>query len=210
MTLGKGHSYESLESIKEELNPKMVDIMPVDCTNRDTVPYLSTTQALHLKEAVYEDEKIVVEDSVLEVAGQEPTILRQLVFRANPMLPQARIPLIYRSSKSSDLTPSMQTVSALKPKKRQKVVAFDRDALALEHHQAMLAGICLVAETLSAKVKGGRQLSILVCGTGAGTFTTFIRHHFAKSLLKLVTVEQNEEVLKAAADHFGFRPDEDP
>ena len=41
--------------------------MPLDCTNSTKVPYFSTSKTLHLKEYVYQDEKIIVEDSVLEV-----------------------------------------------------------------------------------------------------------------------------------------------
>lgn len=100
-------------------------------------------------------------------------------------------------------------MSVLKPKKKQKVVTFDRDSLAFHNHQAMLSGICLVADQLSAKIKGGNKLSILVLGTGVGIFTTFLRNHFAANLLKLVTVEPNELMLKLAQDHFGFTTEDD-
>ena len=55
----------------------------------------------------------------------------------------------------------MITQSALMPKKKQKVITFDREALLEERHQAMLAGICLVADQLTAKVKSSGKISIL-------------------------------------------------
>ena len=33
VTLSKGHSYEGLEQVKDELNPKIIDIIPEGCTN---------------------------------------------------------------------------------------------------------------------------------------------------------------------------------
>ena len=86
--------------------------------------------------------------------------------------------MIYRNSKSSELKPSMITQSALMPKKKQKVVTFDREVLPEERHQAMLAGICLVADQLTAKVKSGGKISILNLCNNGGVFTTFIRTYF--------------------------------
>ena len=72
----------------------------------------------------------------------------------------------------------MITQSALMPKKKQKVVSFDREALTEEKHHAMLAGICLVADQLTAKVKSGSKIKILNLCNSVGIFSTFIRAHF--------------------------------
>ena len=74
VTLGKGQSFESLDQIKDELNPKIVDIIPSDCTNRNQVPYFSTSTTLHQKETVHENKTLRVEDCVVE--GETPKIVR--------------------------------------------------------------------------------------------------------------------------------------
>jgi len=45
--LGRGHQYESLDKIKEELNPGVMSLMPADCANADNIPYLSTSHVIH-------------------------------------------------------------------------------------------------------------------------------------------------------------------
>ena len=48
-------------------------------------------------------------------------------------------------------------------------------------------------------------MRVLVCGTGAGVFTMFVRQHF--DLEQLVTVDVNPDMLRVAHDHFGFHED---
>ena len=71
----------------------------------------------------------------------------------------------------------------LMPSKPKREVIFDRNALRFEVYQAMLAGISL------SNVSHRSKLSVLLCGTGAGVFTMFLRHHFGQSLARLVTVD---------------------
>ena len=119
--------------------------------------------------------------------------------------------MIYRNSKSSELTPQMKTTSVLKPKKKQKEVIFDRDSLTCEYHHAMLSGLALVCEKLCAKIKAepAKKLNILVLGTGTGILSMFLRTHFAALLEKLTTVEIDAGVLLVARDHFGFKVEDD-
>jgi hypothetical protein len=53
--LGKNHKYESLDLIKTELNPKILDLAPSDCSNISAIPYMSTNKTLHVRDYVYED-----------------------------------------------------------------------------------------------------------------------------------------------------------
>jgi hypothetical protein len=64
--LGKGHKYESLDLIKEELNSQIIALIPENCQNADSIPYMSTGKTIHLRETVFEDEQIIVEDYVHE------------------------------------------------------------------------------------------------------------------------------------------------
>ena len=136
-----------------------------------------------------------------------------MIFTSKPKQIQSEVPLIYRNSKSAELTQAMKTSSVLKPKKKQKEVIFDRDTLTCEYHHAMLAGLALVCEKLAAKVKAseeGKKLNILVLGTGTGILTMFLRQHFAPCLEKITTVEIDAGVLLVARDHFGLKVEDDP
>ena len=83
--LGKGHQYENLDKIKEELNPGIVSLMPNDCSNADNIPYLSTSRILHLREVVFESPSIIIEDFVQQKEeGEEPLVLRQMIFPNKP------------------------------------------------------------------------------------------------------------------------------
>ena len=55
VVLGRGHTYESLDKIKEELNPGIVSMIPEECTNAQSIPYLSSSRVIHLRELVFEN-----------------------------------------------------------------------------------------------------------------------------------------------------------
>jgi hypothetical protein len=97
-----------------------------------------------------------------------------MVFKSKPSMIQSEIPLIYRNDKSKDLASWMLTQSELKPPKKKKVVTFDRETLSCEYQYGMLAGLCL-AEPFLEKVKADSKLRILVCGTGTGVLTMYVR-----------------------------------
>jgi len=77
-------------------------------------------------------------------------VLRQLIFPDLPTQIQSEIPLMYRNSKNAEIPAHIMTQSALMPKKKQKEVIFDRDTLTYECHQAMISGLCLIADKLCA------------------------------------------------------------
>ena len=69
----------------------------------------------------------------------------------------------------------------------------------------MLSGLSLIQSQLEEKAKAGEKLRVLICGTGAGVFTMFVRQHF--DLEQLVTVDVNPDMLRVAHYHFGFHED---
>ena len=78
--LGKTHKYESLDQIKEELNSKILDLTPPDCTNRHSIPYLSTNKTLHVRDYVYEDSEMWVQDFQETGEDGQSQFLRQVFF----------------------------------------------------------------------------------------------------------------------------------
>ena len=69
----------------------------------------------------------------------------------------------------------MKTKSSICPKKKQRELIFDRDVLTCEYHCAMLSGLSLIADSLIAKAAKQEKLDVLICGTGAGVLSMFIR-----------------------------------
>jgi hypothetical protein len=58
-----------------------MDICPLDCSNRDKIPYLSTNTQLHVRETVHEDDQFVIEDYIDSLPNDEEFIvLRQVMF----------------------------------------------------------------------------------------------------------------------------------
>jgi len=51
-----------------------------------------------------------------------------------------------------------------------------------------------------------KKLKVLVCGTGVGVFTMFLRHQLPNCLEKIVTIDVNEEFVRLGEKLFGFNP----
>lgn len=62
VVLGKGHKYKDLQQIQDELAPKIMDLCPKDCVNKEKIPYLTSNSKLHVREMLYEDLTVLVED----------------------------------------------------------------------------------------------------------------------------------------------------
>ena len=117
--LGRGHTYESLDQIKEELNPGIISLMPEDCSNAQNIPYMSTSHIIHQREVVFENAKLIIEDyKQQDDANGEAQVLRQMIFPDKPTQIQSEVPLVYRNAKNSELQAHMKTQSALMPKKK--------------------------------------------------------------------------------------------
>ena len=67
-----------MDKIKEELNPGIISLMPSDCSNAGNIPYLSSSRIIHLREVVFENAQIIIEDFVQAGAdeSEEPQVLR--------------------------------------------------------------------------------------------------------------------------------------
>lgn len=89
----------------------------------------------------------------------------------------------------------------LLPARKQREIIFDRNTLTFEVYHAMLAA-------LSLSDFSQRKLKVLVCGTGAGVFTMFLKHQMGEWLSSLVTVDTNKDFVELGRKHFGFHDSE--
>jgi hypothetical protein len=99
-----------------------MSICPKDCSNRTQIPYLSTNTKIHVRETVYEDSEIIIEDYAEDQEGGETVVLRQVIFPENPKVVQSEIPLIYKNTKSSKkaVSEEMKAESILCPPKKDR------------------------------------------------------------------------------------------
>lgn len=180
-----------------------MDLCPSDCANREKIPFLSTNTQLHVREIVYEDSKLYIEDYIESAAdAEELIVLRQVFFAENPTVVQSEVPLVYRNLKTSKAvtTEEMKATSVLCPIKAKRQVIFDRNRLTFEVYAAFLAAIGLQDFT-------NRKLNILVCGTGAGVFTMFLKAQMGKWIETLASVDNNEHFVQLGKQYFGFHED---
>ena len=113
--LGKGHRYESLETIKSDLNPFIVKVTPQACQNADQIQYLSTSTTFSQSCTVFENDRITVEDF-----SEGDDVRRQLIFNSKPTQIQSELPLAYRNPKAKTFNMVDKTESDLMPKKKAK------------------------------------------------------------------------------------------
>ena len=60
--LGRGHEYANIDQVKQELNAGVTSLTPADCTNVGNIPYISTSNNIHQREVVLENNKVIIED----------------------------------------------------------------------------------------------------------------------------------------------------
>jgi len=86
VVLGRAHKYKDLQQVQDELSAMILDLCPSSCVNKENIPFLTSRNNLHVRELVYEDLEVVVED-VIDVSrkgeNDEPLTSRQLKFYDN-------------------------------------------------------------------------------------------------------------------------------
>lgn len=64
VVLGRKHKFVDLQQVQDELSPMVLDLCPKNCMNKTNIPYLTTRNRLHVREVVYQDMEVIVEDVV--------------------------------------------------------------------------------------------------------------------------------------------------
>lgn len=204
ITLNHGHKFDSIETVKTELSPKVVELAPQNCSNYKEIPFLTIGQDIGQRQEVYRsaDGSIFVED--LKDGGESNEYYRQVIFSSKPEQIQSEVILAYRNSKKEGGLPEhVKATSPIAPKKKQRVLVYNHDLLCCEYQYAMLAG-----PALSLKIAEKTGLRVLVLGTGAGLLPMFLRGQLGDKLAEIITVDINSEVLKIAKEYCGFLEDD--
>jgi len=82
--LNHGHKFDSIDTVKNELSPKVVDLAPQNCSNYKEIPFLTIGKDIGELQVVYRspDDTIFVED--LKDGSENSEYYRQVIFSSKP------------------------------------------------------------------------------------------------------------------------------
>jgi len=199
VTLNHKHNFGTMEEIQQELNPKVMTLVPKDCVNVDKIPYLRIGENIGKRETIYNDKGILIED----VEDFDGAIIRRLFFESKieEIQSEANLKLVPKSS--PEATPDVLTKSLLFPEdsKKPEVVILNHTVLCSDYARAIVSGLSAIVNVITNKP----EFKITILGTGAGVLPMFFKHNFKNSVVQ--TVDIDSEMLKLGELYYGFRPD---
>jgi hypothetical protein len=116
ITLNHGHKFDSIETVKSELSPKVVELAPQQCTNYKEIPFLTIGKDIGERNQVFksDDGTIFVED----LKDNEGNIYRQVIFSNKPEQIQSEILLVYRDPSKKAISENLKVQSTIATKKK--------------------------------------------------------------------------------------------
>ncbi|XP_072176738.1 eEF1A lysine and N-terminal methyltransferase-like [Diadema setosum] len=193
VTLHRGHTYQSIDTIKAELSSKVMELAPGGMSKKLQVPFLSIGNDVGHREVKYQsagslNDEIIVED----VKGEDGDLYRQLVFSSNLNLVQSQAKLVTEKVRSAS------------GKKRGKTkTRVDHWHLSMAFHRLMVAGFALIPDCVELLRSGAKAVLV---GLGGGALPMFLYKHFPQ--LELDVVELDPALKDIAKSWFGLVEDE--
>eukprot|EP00898_Chlorokybus_atmophyticus_P002702 jgi/Chlat1/3432/Chrsp23S03758 len=149
----------------------------------------------------------------------DPGMFRRMVFARNPNLIQSEAVLVPLSSyepvaarTTGTRVPGRHTATTAAKKKLDLAAGLaglslnerlvDHSQLASDYHQAMIAGLSLVASGLEERIASGLPIQAVVVGLGGGALPMFLLRHFP---FDIQVAELDPVVIDMAVRHFGVR-----
>ncbi len=101
ITLNHGHKFDSIETVKAELSPKVIELAPQNCSNYKEIPFLTIGTDIGERQEIYRspDGSIFVED----LKDNESNIYRQVLFSSKPEQIQSEVLFAYRDPKKGSI-----------------------------------------------------------------------------------------------------------
>lgn len=196
VALNRGHSYESINKIKEELSGKVMEFAQSGVNSASQVPFLSIGDDVGHRKVVHRGSSTYTGDYVIEdVEIDRDEMFRHLVFLSNKSVVQSE-------AKLCQVVKQAQSKSSKKKKnaKKTKPLNADLSYLACQHHQAIVAGFALLEKNQSDDVQ------LLLIGLGGGSLPMFIYTHFPR--IYTTVVELDPDIVDVAKNWFGFQESE--
>lgn len=199
VTLGRGHTFTNMDTIKKELSAKVMELAPKNLNRNTQVPFLSIGEDLGSRVVLHEGYSELSGDYVVEdVDGDGGQKFRRLIFLSNKNVVQSEARLI------SDKTTSKKKKGKQIKQPVSSVVSaqVDHGYLACQHHRVVITGLAWIQEFFNSdETKTG-----LIVGLGGGGLAMFLYQFFTK--LSLEVVELDPCVAEIAKSWFEFKEDE--
>ncbi|KAF0720613.1 Aste57867_170 [Aphanomyces stellatus] len=192
VSLGRTHTFESLEAVQLELNAKVMELIPDSLNKGEKIPYMTVEEGL--------GERHIVAQGTTEMSGdyfiEEVDMHRRLIFLTNNNTIQSEIQLL------PPLTAKQLKQKAKKNKNKNETVnvrlRFDPTYLAFEYHKSMAA---LLQFSMHSKPETIHK-SLLV-GLGGGCLASYIQATMPK--VSLTACELDPSIVTVAKEYFGFQ-----
>lgn len=131
-TLHRGHTYESIDQIKEELSAKAMDLSPPGLPSNSKVPFLTAGEDVGYCTVQYEGETSISGGVIIQdVQKQDQTYTRQMLFKDMKRQVQSEARLVNDASKNQK-----------KKKKKNRVV--DPSYLLWNVYKSMVASLAFL------------------------------------------------------------------
>lgn len=215
----------SMEDIQDDLSPLVRDLLPFDCKDGVSIPYLMSSDGVAKRTILDEIESsltgtMLVENVVLSEENRSNNDLcakqecyRRLIFRRNPNMIQSEALLIKAQTKTQEKAKTVgRGHKSTKKKNRNEKDWLSGDDLHVDHsflaspyHGGMIAGLSLIASNLEKWISSQEVLRVAVVGLGAGLLPMFLHKHLPFG--KIDVIELDPVVGELARRHFGFIED---
>jgi len=200
--LGHGHTFTSLDNVKDELGPKILELTPLLCNNYEEVPVMAAGEDIGEKKLIdlkaLGIEGMIVQD--MKSLAQDGVFLRQVIYENKYDQIQSEMQIVYRDPKKHEIAESLVANSEMCPSKKGKTAILNHNHLTNEYQQGMLAGLFMTPGF------GVNSINALHLGTGAGIMPMFLKEQLGDKLTKVTTIDNNPSMLKVAEKYFGFLP----
>ncbi|XP_071096355.1 eEF1A lysine and N-terminal methyltransferase-like [Haliotis cracherodii] len=190
VTLHRSHCYTDIESVKEELSGKVMELTPPNFKRGSQVPFLSLGEDIGHRHSYAQgtsemNGKYVVED----LETEDGQFYRRLIFLDTANIVQSEAKLVEKSANKG----SLKGYDASK-------LTLDKSFLGCQHHMAMVGSLAFLPQPTD------REMSVLLIGLGGGGLSSFIHHHFHK--VRQDVVDFDPDVLDVAEKHFFLKQDD--
>lgn len=191
VALNRGHTYESIDKIKEELSSKVMELAQNGVDSAFKAPFLSIGNDIGSRTLVHSGTSsytgnYVVEDTTME----NGEVFRYLIFLKNKNIVQSEARLCEKKVMKSN-----------KKKGKSKIsLSVDFSFLSCQHHEAIVAALSLSPKVLN------NDVSVLLIGLGGGSLPMFIFSHFPR--IYSTVVELDPDIVMIAKKWFGFSENE--
>ncbi|XP_054157698.1 eEF1A lysine and N-terminal methyltransferase-like [Oppia nitens] len=181
--LNRNHKFTDIDQIKNELSPKILELVPNSVLSADyKIPYLTIGEEVGKRIVVHKGKSDLSGDYVVEEILINNSNYRRLIFLSNKNIIQSEAKL--------------KTVK----KGKKKVSVVDPHYLSCSHHEIITAGLTLLPNDLS------KRFDILLVGLGGGCLSSYIIDNIKTDVqLNIKVIEIDPAMKDIAGKWFNFR-----